>query len=513
MHCLLKVYPVNFCLFWFQANENLFLQSERGHRYEISVYTGMWRNSGTSAHVAMILCGEETDSEILHLSDRYTDKKLFARASINNFNVSFPESLGPLITLRLWHDNSGSSPSWFVNQIVVRDFQTNQKWYFLCNRWLAVDKENGEVEATFPPASKHELSGFRYQFYSRVTKNLGDGHLWLSVLTRPPHSPFTRAQRVSCCVCILMTAMVAGAMFYQFGKKDDSDAIKFGPLRLSVRQLVIGVQSALVVVPINLLIATIFRNVKMNYKGPKITYSPEDEETGAAKTTETKKEKTPGCLPHFFLFIGWILCILSTLASATFVVFYSIEWGAEISNQWLTSAVISFVQDVAVMQPLKVVLLAIFLALILKKPLEEKTAQSVKDSELDVNKNVKITAPRGDELMEARTYQQNVARTLAAVVEIVFFVLFVVCLMFVAYANRTYDRFRLTESLENLFEFEEVGSIRLLVIFVRYEDDIFLYIGRTSGRLDRKSDKQMYRRQLIFKQLDASVRYKCTGDS
>ena len=42
---------------------------------------------------------------------------------------------------------------------------------------------------------------------------------------------------------------------------------------------------------------------------------------------------------------------------------------------------------------------------------------------------------------------------------------------------------------------------------MRDEDDIFCNIGGRSGRLDRKSDKQMYRRQLISRQMDASVRY------
>ena len=46
---------------------------------------------------------------------------------------------------RLWHDNSGTSPSWFVNYIVVRDLQRDEKFYFVCQRWLAVDKEDGKV--------------------------------------------------------------------------------------------------------------------------------------------------------------------------------------------------------------------------------------------------------------------------------------------------------------------------------------------------------------------------------
>ena len=417
----------------------------------------MWRNSGTSAQVGLILSGEDGDSGVLHLSDHYSHKKLFARASISTFSIALPESLGPLITVRLWHDSSGSNPSWFVNQVVVQDLHTEEKWYFICSRWIAVDKGDGEVEATFPVASKPELSAFKYQFYSRVTKNLGDGHLWLSVLTRPPHSPFTRAQRVSCCVCILVTAMLAGAMFYQFGEEDSGPTVKVGPLRLSVKQLVIGVQSSMIVVPINLLIATIFRNVRMKFNDPATKYKFSDDDEAEERRNDEAERLAPGCLPHAFVYVAWLLCVLSTLASATFVVFYSIQWGAEVSNQWLTSALVSFVQDIAVMQPLKVISLAIFLALILKKPQEEKTAQSVKNSDLDVNKNAQVQAPKGDELVAVRQHRQNVNITLAVVVECIIFIVFVVCLMIIVYGNRGPDRYRLTESLDNLLKFEEVS--------------------------------------------------------
>jgi hypothetical protein len=56
-------------------------------------------------------------------------------------------SLGPLNYLRLWHDNTGqgSSSSWFLKYIIVRDLQTLEKSYFICQRWLAVEKDDGRV--------------------------------------------------------------------------------------------------------------------------------------------------------------------------------------------------------------------------------------------------------------------------------------------------------------------------------------------------------------------------------
>ena len=49
--------------------------------------------------------------------------------------------------MRIWHDNSGKgyNASWYLKYIVVNDPQTQQKYHFLCNRWLAVEQDDGQV--------------------------------------------------------------------------------------------------------------------------------------------------------------------------------------------------------------------------------------------------------------------------------------------------------------------------------------------------------------------------------
>lgn len=50
--------------------------------------------------------------------------------------------LGPLHLIRVWHDNSGKGPnaSWFLSFIVVRDVQTGDKFEFILDDWMAVDR-------------------------------------------------------------------------------------------------------------------------------------------------------------------------------------------------------------------------------------------------------------------------------------------------------------------------------------------------------------------------------------
>ena len=56
-------------------------------------------------------------------------------------------SLGLLNYMRIWHDNSGEgqSASWYLKYIIVRDLQTMNKFYFIAQRWFAVEKNDGRV--------------------------------------------------------------------------------------------------------------------------------------------------------------------------------------------------------------------------------------------------------------------------------------------------------------------------------------------------------------------------------
>ena len=46
---------------------------------------------------------------------------------------------------RLWHDNTGKRPGWFLSRILVRDLNKQSKYYFIYDQWLAADKGDGQV--------------------------------------------------------------------------------------------------------------------------------------------------------------------------------------------------------------------------------------------------------------------------------------------------------------------------------------------------------------------------------
>ena len=89
------------------------------------------------------------------------------------FLSRLPNSLSRLNYVNVWHDNSGSSPSWNLRQIVIRHVPTNKKSYFICNRWLAVEKDDGLVERAIFVADQKQMTGFQNQFYNRASKDIG----------------------------------------------------------------------------------------------------------------------------------------------------------------------------------------------------------------------------------------------------------------------------------------------------------------------------------------------------
>ncbi len=48
--------------------------------------------------------------------------------------------------VHVWHNNAGVSPSWFLSRVAVRDLINGQKWYFICERWFAVEEDDGKIE-------------------------------------------------------------------------------------------------------------------------------------------------------------------------------------------------------------------------------------------------------------------------------------------------------------------------------------------------------------------------------
>ena len=130
------------------------------------------------------------------------------------------------------------------------------RFFFVCDRWLAVEKEDGAVERVIPVATRSDLTQFGKLFYTSSRKDLFDGHIWFSLFSRPTRSTFNRVQRLSCCLCLLYLSMIASAMFYvgQGEERENQSVLRLGPMTFTLQEFYVGFISAMIVVPVNIII-------------------------------------------------------------------------------------------------------------------------------------------------------------------------------------------------------------------------------------------------------------------
>lgn len=454
------------------------------YNYLLSVQTGSRKAAGTSANVTIKLIGLETESEAHQLSDRH--KPVFERGADDVFLLATPFPLGDLRSIRLQHDNTGEHPSWYVDKVVIQDLQTHQVWHFLCSSWLSSEKGEGTIKKAFNAAQKNEIDSFRNIFQTRTSSGFRDQHIWVSVVDPPARSPFTRLQRVSCCLSLLLCTMAINIAFWNMAHDQNSPVIfSIGSFKLTWEQMMVGLESALLMFPINILIITIFRSIKPRLLGPEdddypldlkpmavtmTTILKETEDLLSVLSRSKKNQLSPldeglesgsdispaldrvhglihlmqgesegdphwiycsrylqSCLSHlcmylerldvkafpntweheqilgkanlllsqaqmvltshitfcptlvtpkksgsnfwlpwWFAFLGWFLLLSISAISTYFTLIYGFQYGKEKSIQWVISLGLSLFQSIFILQPLKVIGLAIFFAMLLK---------------------------------------------------------------------------------------------------------------------------------------------------
>ncbi|MEP0755715.1 hypothetical protein NDA03_26385 [Trichocoleus sp. Lan] len=108
--------------------------------YDVTVKTGNVVNAGTTANVFIFIGGGKSWFE-RKLNSSVTDFAMgqTSKFSIPAFKLS-KETSDSSYRVIIWHDNSGTDPSWYLESITIQNRLTNQIMNFPCNRWLARNK-------------------------------------------------------------------------------------------------------------------------------------------------------------------------------------------------------------------------------------------------------------------------------------------------------------------------------------------------------------------------------------
>ncbi|VDO00120.1 unnamed protein product, partial [Rodentolepis nana] len=489
--------------------------------YEILVCTGMRKSAGTKSTVCMQLNGTKDGTLPCTLRDPH--RQVLSRGNVDRFLLATRKPLGDLRFLRLWHDNRGrgDSASWYCDFVCVIDLQTKTRFNFIVEKWFGVDEGDGLVDRVIPVAGPIDRLRVYYIFSHKVKSDASDNHLWASIFTRPAHSRFTRVERVACCLLILFLTMVSSCMFY---RNEGPEVVDFeftiGPFAITPYVAYTGAVTYLITfVPVTL-IMLLFRNSKLrvshitllrgvvedhldeeleddDYENtirenrPQLHHSAhinqhrqsysETPEVFEKETEEKSKESLKSKLgdisfPWQMRILAWFLLIGAIAASVVFTTFYGISFGDAACKQWLSSLFVSFFMDLCLTQPIKVILFAIFFAVICRS--KAGTSDIVEFAEEDESLMDKlgrryrlnygeeyrheeilrgrietylIRPPDPETLERARIHRQKTRQMFDMLRELLFFVVFFTLLVIVSNGFRDPMAMRLRESLTSIF--------------------------------------------------------------
>ncbi|CAH1272977.1 PKD1L3 [Branchiostoma lanceolatum] len=341
---------------------------QNGYLYRLLIWTGSAKHAGTESTVSFKLFGAAANSDV-----RVVDitEKVFTQNSQVTLTFSTAEQLGNVELLQLMHDNSGegSRASWNVDRAAVQDLTTGKLFYFFCGEWVAADRGDGQVVKTFPVATEQDLRSFGFLFPASLRSNLAEEHLFLSVAIMPEDSAFTRSERLGCCLSLLLMSMVSSAMWLreEIGTQV-VQAVSLGPFSFTLNGVFTGVMTSITCLPVIMAIVLLFQYSRPSNKGDRRV---RDVETGGPAKAPAPQESAKR-LPHWCKYVAWVLVVLSAVGSAVFTALYSLKWGKDKSERWLSAYFITFLVDMFVLQPAKILLLTILTSSIRKPQAVQK---------------------------------------------------------------------------------------------------------------------------------------------
>lgn len=239
------------------------------------------------------------------------------------------------------------------------------RFIFHCGRWLSLNHDDGKTERVLPVSTTKHLNSFSNRFSEHAQFNLTDSHLLVSTIIRPESSNFSRVQRVSCFFVLLLLSMISHAMYFKDATDVTPSQVKIGSLSFSLKDIYVSMIVVLITTPPVMLASAVFKKSaqKVNYLGKVFPrrLSTSSQKYASTKSFEPHKmnlvsmfETEKPIFPCWTLYLAWVILFLTALASAFFLLLYSLQWGKERSTRWIISFLMSVLESVLVVDPVKV---------------------------------------------------------------------------------------------------------------------------------------------------------------
>ena len=138
-----------------------------------------------------------------------------ASNSVTSILVGNEQRLGNIIAIRIWHNNMGESPNWFLQRVAVEDLQTGQLYAFVVSKWFAGDMDIGTCDRILIP-STHAMHSYPFQFMTEIMTQRRNHNIFLSIgkCSRSDAVRCTYYERATIMTLYLALLSLFHAMFY-----------------------------------------------------------------------------------------------------------------------------------------------------------------------------------------------------------------------------------------------------------------------------------------------------------
>ncbi len=115
-------------------------------KYKLTFKTGLQSGAGTDADVFISLYGSKGKVEDIKLN--LSGKNIFEKGNRDTFSLDIID-VGEISELKISHNNKWFGADWFLDDILIKNENTNKIWYFPVYKWIEKDNIITLTPATF----------------------------------------------------------------------------------------------------------------------------------------------------------------------------------------------------------------------------------------------------------------------------------------------------------------------------------------------------------------------------
>ncbi|KAH3864143.1 hypothetical protein DPMN_027157 [Dreissena polymorpha] len=158
-------------------------------------------------------------------------------------------------------------------------------------------------------------------------------------------------------------------------------------------------------------------------------------------------------LPHWCVYIAYVICLMLSAFSTVMVVLYCFQFGYSESMQWLLALILSLVMSFLVIEPLKAFLIAVYVVAMMKSVEEDEDDDQIEIKPTFDNSNEKIKDEKfrpigGFALVRAKEEGRRIHRMNIMIRQFVAYVFYLWLMMAIVYIHFSYNSYLMTKQVE-----------------------------------------------------------------